>query len=164
MRNLAVDARREGVARIKLSGPLCHPLAVARDTRTPGSVAQSTEAVPSTERRAPSDSRTQPGACVCVVQGPRWLRMIVDIRGVPFALMVSGANRHESMMFEPLVDAWPAIVCLQGAIERLERCADALRATCVRHPSASACGPETVPQPRATTLARAARACVRGAK
>lgn len=28
--------------------------------------------------------------------------------------MVSGANRHDSMMFEPLVDALPAIAGLQG--------------------------------------------------
>lgn len=32
--------------------------------------------------------------------------------------MVSGANRHDSMMFEPLVDALPAITGLQGRPRR----------------------------------------------
>ncbi len=39
-------------------------------------------------------------------------------RGVPLALMVSGANRHDSMMLEPLVDALPAITGLQGRPRR----------------------------------------------
>lgn len=40
--------------------------------------------------------------------------LIVDRRGVPLVLMVSGANRHDSTLFEPLVDALPAITGLRG--------------------------------------------------
>ena len=38
----------------------------------------------------------------------------MDARGVPLALAVTGANRHDSMVFEQLVDAVPAVRGLPG--------------------------------------------------
>lgn len=35
--------------------------------------------------------------------------MITDRQGLPLAVCLSGANRHDSMLFEPLIDAVPAI-------------------------------------------------------
>lgn len=40
--------------------------------------------------------------------------MIVDGRGAPLALRVSGANRHDSMLFEELLDAVPPVGGLPG--------------------------------------------------
>jgi hypothetical protein len=40
--------------------------------------------------------------------------LIVDRRGVPLALTVTGANRHDSIVFEALVDAMPAVPELPG--------------------------------------------------
>lgn len=40
--------------------------------------------------------------------------IIVDARGIPLVVLVSGANRHDSKMFEPCVDALPAVAGLQG--------------------------------------------------
>lgn len=44
--------------------------------------------------------------------------MIVDGRGAPLALRVSGANRHDSMLFEELLDAVPAVAGLSGRPRR----------------------------------------------
>ena len=38
----------------------------------------------------------------------------VDARGIPLVVLVSGANRHDSKMFEKCVDAIPAIAGLAG--------------------------------------------------
>lgn len=40
--------------------------------------------------------------------------IVVDARGVPLAIVVSGANRHDSMMFDSLIDAIPAASGLDG--------------------------------------------------
>nr|WP_139798610.1 IS5 family transposase [Andreprevotia lacus] len=40
--------------------------------------------------------------------------IVVDRRGIPLAIMVTGANRHDSMAFEPLLDALPAVPGLAG--------------------------------------------------
>ncbi|WP_115617498.1 IS5 family transposase [Chromobacterium vaccinii] len=40
--------------------------------------------------------------------------IIVDRRGLPLALSITGANRHDSMVFETLVDAIPAVPGLPG--------------------------------------------------
>ncbi|BEU50495.1 IS5 family transposase (plasmid) [Ralstonia pseudosolanacearum] len=40
--------------------------------------------------------------------------LVVDRRGVPLALMVTGANRHDSVVFEVLVDAIPSVPGLDG--------------------------------------------------
>nr|WP_115648355.1 IS5 family transposase [Chromobacterium violaceum] len=40
--------------------------------------------------------------------------IVVDRRGLPLALCVTGANRHDSMVFESLIDAIPAIPGLPG--------------------------------------------------
>nr|WP_080731506.1 IS5 family transposase [Comamonas sp.] len=40
--------------------------------------------------------------------------MVVDARGIPLVILVSGANRHDSKMFERCVDAIPAIAGLGG--------------------------------------------------
>ena len=40
--------------------------------------------------------------------------IIVDRRGAPLALSITGANRHDSIAFEALVDALPAIPGLPG--------------------------------------------------
>jgi IS5 family transposase len=40
--------------------------------------------------------------------------VLTDARGVPLAILVSGANRHDSMLFEPLLDAVQPIAGLQG--------------------------------------------------
>ncbi|MEM5433595.1 MULTISPECIES: IS5 family transposase [Cupriavidus] len=40
--------------------------------------------------------------------------LVVDRRGVPLALAVTGANRHDSIVFEALVDAIPAVPGLSG--------------------------------------------------
>ena len=42
----------------------------------------------------------------------------MDARGIPLAVLVSGANRHDSMLFEPCVDAIPAIKGSQGRPRR----------------------------------------------
>jgi hypothetical protein len=34
--------------------------------------------------------------------------------GIPLAVLVSGANRHDSIMFEPLLDALPALAGKRG--------------------------------------------------
>ena len=40
--------------------------------------------------------------------------IVVDARGIPLVILVSGANRHDSKMFERCVDAIPAIAGLGG--------------------------------------------------
>jgi len=40
--------------------------------------------------------------------------IVVDARGVPLAIAVSGANRHDSMVFDRLIDAIPAVPGLDG--------------------------------------------------
>nr|WP_180319648.1 IS5 family transposase [Delftia acidovorans] len=40
--------------------------------------------------------------------------IVVDARGIPLVILVSGANRHDSKMFERCVDAIPAIAGLPG--------------------------------------------------
>lgn len=35
--------------------------------------------------------------------------IVVDARGVPLVVLLSGANRHDSMMFEKCIDALPAV-------------------------------------------------------
>lgn len=44
--------------------------------------------------------------------------LIVDRRGAPLALCVTGAHRHDSIVFETLVDALPAIPGLPGRPRR----------------------------------------------
>lgn len=40
---------------------------------------------------------------------------MVDRRGTPLAVMITGANRHDSMVFEALIDAIPLIKQRRGA-------------------------------------------------
>lgn len=40
--------------------------------------------------------------------------MIVDGRGTPLAVCVSGANRHDSMLFEDVIDAVPPVAGRRG--------------------------------------------------
>ncbi len=40
--------------------------------------------------------------------------IVVDARGIPLAITVTGANRHDSMAFEPTLDAIPAVPGLNG--------------------------------------------------
>ena len=40
--------------------------------------------------------------------------IVVDARGIPQAITVTGANRHDSMAFEPTVAAIPAVSGLNG--------------------------------------------------
>ena len=40
--------------------------------------------------------------------------IVVDARGIPLVILVSGANRHDSMMFEKCMDAIPVIAGLPG--------------------------------------------------
>lgn len=40
--------------------------------------------------------------------------ILVDARGIPLGVLVSGANRHDSVIFERCVDATPAIKGLAG--------------------------------------------------
>ena len=40
--------------------------------------------------------------------------LVVDARGIPLLILVSGANRYDSMMFEKCIDAIPAIAGLPG--------------------------------------------------
>lgn len=42
----------------------------------------------------------------------------VDARGIPLMILVSGANRHDSKMFEKCVDAIAAIAGLPGRARR----------------------------------------------
>lgn len=44
--------------------------------------------------------------------------LVLDARGIPLVVLVSGANRHDSMVFEPCVDAIPAIKGLHGRPRR----------------------------------------------
>ena len=39
---------------------------------------------------------------------------MVDARGLPLAVQVTGANRHDSMVFEELIDAVPPVAGLSG--------------------------------------------------
>ncbi|EKS7764861.1 transposase, partial [Edwardsiella ictaluri] len=40
--------------------------------------------------------------------------IVVQRQGIPLAVLVSGANRHDSIMFEPLWDALPALAGKRG--------------------------------------------------
>ncbi|WP_379962682.1 IS5 family transposase [Edwardsiella ictaluri] len=40
--------------------------------------------------------------------------IVVERQGIPLAVLVSGANRHDSIMFEPLLDALPALAGKRG--------------------------------------------------
>lgn len=40
--------------------------------------------------------------------------IVVDARSIPLAITVTGANRHDSMAFEPTLDAIPAVSGLNG--------------------------------------------------
>ncbi len=40
--------------------------------------------------------------------------IVADARGIPLVVLVSGANRHDSMMFEKCTNALPAIKGLRG--------------------------------------------------
>ncbi len=40
--------------------------------------------------------------------------IVVERQGIPLAVLVSGANRHDSIMFEPLLDALPALTGKRG--------------------------------------------------
>ena len=42
----------------------------------------------------------------------------MDARGIPLVVLVSGANRHDSMLFERCVDAIPTVKGLQGRPRR----------------------------------------------
>lgn len=44
--------------------------------------------------------------------------IIVDAQGIPLVVLVSGANRHDSKMFEQCLDAIPAVKGLQGRPRR----------------------------------------------
>ena len=44
--------------------------------------------------------------------------IVVDARGIPLVILVSGANRHDPKMFERCVDAIPAIAGLSGRPRR----------------------------------------------
>lgn len=44
--------------------------------------------------------------------------MIVDGRGTPLAVCVSGANRHDSMLFENVIDAVPPVAGRRGRPRR----------------------------------------------
>jgi transposase len=44
--------------------------------------------------------------------------LIVDRQGIPLATLLTGANRHDSMAFEDLIDAVPAIRCPSGRRKR----------------------------------------------
>jgi transposase len=41
--------------------------------------------------------------------------LVVDARGVPLAITVTGANRHDSMAFERTLDTLPAVPGLNGS-------------------------------------------------
>ncbi|MDN7751002.1 IS5 family transposase [Burkholderia gladioli] len=40
--------------------------------------------------------------------------IVVDARGIPLTIMITGANRHDSMAFESTLDAIPAVRCLNS--------------------------------------------------
>ncbi len=40
--------------------------------------------------------------------------LITEGQGIPLATQLTGANRHDSMVFEALIDAVPAIRCPSG--------------------------------------------------
>ena len=42
--------------------------------------------------------------------------IVVDARGIPLVILVRGANRHHSKMFERCADAIPAIAGLGGCL------------------------------------------------
>ena len=65
--------------------------------------------------------------------------IVVDARGIPLVILVSGANRHDSKMFERCVDAIPAIAGLPGRPRR--------RPAAGASPSTT-CGPTTRPSTR----------------
>ena len=44
--------------------------------------------------------------------------IVVDARGIPLVVLVGGANRHDSMLFEPCIDAITAIKGLYGRPRR----------------------------------------------
>lgn len=35
--------------------------------------------------------------------------ILVNARGIPLLVVISGANRHDSMLFEPWIEAIPAL-------------------------------------------------------
>lgn len=44
--------------------------------------------------------------------------IVVDTRGIPLVVLVGGANRQDSMMFEKCIDALPAVKGLRGRPRR----------------------------------------------
>lgn len=44
--------------------------------------------------------------------------LIVDRQGIPLTSLLTGANRHDSMVFEDLLDAVPSIQCPSGQRRR----------------------------------------------
>ncbi|MEK8025838.1 IS5 family transposase [Pseudaquabacterium rugosum] len=47
--------------------------------------------------------------------------LITDVNGIPLTFCVTGANRHDSIVFEPLVDALPAVPGKRGRPRRWPR-------------------------------------------
>ncbi|SPS02893.1 transposase (fragment) [Cupriavidus taiwanensis] len=73
----------------------------------------------STVRRlpAPEGPQTRPNPTDRGKLGSK-RHLVVDRQGVPLALTVTGANRHDSVVFEDLVDAIPAVPGLSGRPRR----------------------------------------------
>ncbi|WP_370527756.1 transposase [Comamonas sp. Tr-654] len=44
--------------------------------------------------------------------------LVVDGRSIPLVILVSGANRHDSMMFEKCMNAIPAVAGLLGRVRK----------------------------------------------
>ncbi|SFT85396.1 Transposase DDE domain-containing protein [Geodermatophilus amargosae] len=40
---------------------------------------------------------------------PSLYHLLVDAHGLPLNVLISGANRHDSMLVEPILDSMPAI-------------------------------------------------------
>jgi hypothetical protein len=58
--------------------------------------------------------------------------IVVHARGIPLVVLVCGANRHDSMLFEPCIDAIPAVRGLPGPTPTPQKtaCGQGLRVRC----------------------------------
>ena len=44
--------------------------------------------------------------------------IVVDARGIPLVILVSAANRHDSMLFEKCMDAIPVVAGVRGRVRK----------------------------------------------
>lgn len=67
--------------------------------------------------QAPGDQETGPDPTDRGKLGSK-RHIVVDARGIPLVVLVSGANRHDCMMFDKCINALPQVRGLRGRPRR----------------------------------------------